>query len=207
VVRDAPSDLSNRAEALMVYRSWTPAETRYQAFARVNGNADAAAHAVAATVMAHFPGAVSEPETIQASLDRAADAFQRVGAVVGVIALVAAILALVGVYGVVSLSAKRRTKEMGIRMALGARDVDVYLAMIRSNAPPVFVGLGAGVALAIGFTALVDRLTATSLPIRFADPIAFWGAPLALAIVVLLAIVAPARRATGANPVQALRQD
>ena len=144
---------------------------------------------------------------MQAALDRLTDAFYRVGLAVGGIALVAATLALVGVYGVVSLSAKRRMKEMGIRIALGARDVDVYRAMLRSNAPPVFLGLGVGAAAAVGLTIAIDRLAATALPIPFADPFAFWGAPLALAIVVLLAIAAPARRATGATPVQALRQD
>jgi hypothetical protein len=207
VVGDAPSDLSARAEALMVYRPWTPSERRYQAFARVNGDVATAAHTIAATITAHFPGSVSAPETLQAALDRFADAFHRIGLAVGGVALVAATLALVGVYGVVSLSAKRRMKEMGIRIALGARDVDVYGAMLRSNAPPVFVGLAVGVTAAVGLTMIIDRLTATVMPIRLADPIAFWGAPLALAIVVLVAIAAPARRATGANPVQALRQD
>ena len=122
--------------------------------------------------------------------------------------MIAATLALVGVYGGVLLSAKRRTKEMGIRMALGARDADVYIAMLRSNAPPVFVGLGAGLMVAVGLTVIVDRLTAGELPIRLSDPFAFWSVPLVLAAVVLLAIVLPSRGALhGSSPVQALRQD
>jgi putative ABC transport system permease protein len=207
VVGDAPSDMAARPEALMVYEPWTPSERRYQAFARINGDAAVATHAIAAVITGQFPGAIAAPETVQAALDRFADAFYRIGLAVGGIALVAAILALVGVYGVVSLSAKRRMKEMGIRIALGARDVDVYGAMLRSNAPPVFVGLGVGVAAAVGLTMVIDRLTATVLPIRLADPLAFCAAPLALAVVVIVAIAAPARRATGANPVQALRQE
>jgi putative ABC transport system permease protein len=207
VVSDAPSDISARVEALMVYRPWTPAERRYQTFARINGDAATATHAIAAAIADNFPGAVAAPETLQAALDRFTDAFYRIGLVVGGVALVAATLALVGVYGVVSLSAKRRMKEMGIRIALGARDIDVYKALLRSNAPPVFIGLGVGAAIAVGFATVVDRVAATTLPIPFADPFAFWGAPLALAVVVVVAIAAPARRATGAAPVQSLRQD
>ena len=207
VVSDAPSDMSARVEALMVYRPWTPAERSYPAFARFNGDAATASHALAAAIADHFPGSVAAPETLQAFLDRFTEVFYRMGLAVGGVAFVAAALALVGVYGVVSLSAKRRMKEMGIRIALGARDIDVYRAMLRSNAPPVFVGLGIGVAVAVGFTLIIDRLTAATLPIPFADPFAFWGAPPALGVVVLLAIAAPARRATCATPVQALRQE
>ena len=207
VVGDAPSDMAARAEALMVYRPWTPSERYFQAFAHFNGDPSIVSHALAAAIKDHFPGAVAAPETIQGALDRMNDAFHRIGLVVGAVALIAATLAIVGVYGVVSLSAKLRMKEMGIRIALGARDIDVYRAMLRSNAPPVLVGLAAGVVTAIGLTMVVERLTATVMPIRLSDPFAFLGAPLVLAAVVLLAIVAPARRATGANPVQALRQD
>jgi ABC-type antimicrobial peptide transport system permease subunit len=207
VVADAPSDMAARAEALMVYRSWAPSAQRYQAFARITGDPAAASHAIASAITDRFPGAVAAPETIEASLDRIGDAFHRVGLAVGAIALIAATLALVGVYGSVLLSAKRRTKEMGIRMALGARDVDVYIAMLRSNAPPVFAGLGAGLIVAVGLTVIIDKLIEGELPIRLSDPFAFWSVPLALAVVVLLAIVLPARRATGSSPVQALRQD
>jgi ABC-type antimicrobial peptide transport system permease subunit len=199
--------MAARVEALMVYQSWKPSERRYQAFARFNGDVAISTHAIAAAITDHFPGSVAAPETLQASLDRLTDAFYRVGLAVGGIALVAATLALVGVYGVVSLSAKRRMKEMGIRIALGARDIDVYRALVRSNAPPVFIGLGVGVAAAVGLTLIIDRIAATALPIPFTDPFAFWGAPLALAVVSLVAIAAPARRATGATPVQSLRQD
>jgi len=207
VVADAPSDMAARAEALMVYRSWAPSSQRYHAFARITGDPAIAAHALSSAITDRFPGAVAEPETIQASLDQIGVAFHLIGVAVGTIALIAATLALVGVYGSVLLSAKRRTKEMGIRMALGARDVDVYIAMLRSNAPPVFVGLGAGLIVAVGLTVIIDKLTAGELPIRLSDPFAFWSVPLVLAVVVLLAIVMPARRATGSHPVQALRQD
>jgi predicted permease len=207
VVSDAPSDIAARVEALMVYQSWRPSQRSYQAFARFGGDAATASHALAAAIADHFPGSVAAPETLQAFLDRFTDVFYRMGLAVGGVALVAATLALVGVYGVVSLSAKRRMKEMGIRIALGARDADVYRAMLRSNAPPVLIGLGVGVAAAVGLTIIIDRLTAATLPIPFADPFAFWGAPPALGVVVLLAIAAPARRATGAAPVEALRQD
>jgi hypothetical protein len=98
VVGDAPSDMAARVEALMVYQSWTPSERRYQAFARFNGDAPTATHAIAAAITGHFPGSVAAPETLQAALDRVTDAFYRVGLAVGGVALVAATLALVGVW-------------------------------------------------------------------------------------------------------------
>jgi ABC-type lipoprotein release transport system permease subunit len=71
----------------------------------------------------------------------------------------------------------------------------------------VLAGLACGVVAAIGLAAVIDRLTKGELPIRLEDPLAFWVVPMILAVVVLLAIIVPARRATGASPVQALRQD
>jgi predicted permease len=207
VVGDATSDVADAADALMIYRPWSPNAHRYRAFVRFEGTADQAARAVAAAVRRRFPEAIVAPQTIQAGIDQLMAGFGRLGLVVGGVAIIAAILALVGVYGVVSLTVKRRTKEMGIRVALGARNSDVYRAILGSSAPPVLVGLAAGLTLAAGAAAVIDRAAVASLPAHVTDPLAFFGAALVLAGVALAAIMWPARQAGRVDPVDVLRQD
>ena len=135
------------------------------------------------------------------------DAFRRIGEAVGVMAAITAILAIVGVYGVIALAAKRRSKEMGIRFALGARKGDVYRAMVAPNARPVIGGLLAGALFATGLAVESDRLLAQEFPVKIVDPIAFVAAGLALAIAVSIAMLAPARRAAAVDPAMVLRQE
>ena len=117
-------------------------------------------------------------------------AFQRVGEVVGLMAGITALLAIVGVYGVVALAAKRHLKEMGIRLALGARRRDVFRAMVAPNARPVTTGLLVGAGFTTIFAAESDRLLgAGGFPVRILDPIAFVLAVLALATAVSIAML------------------
>jgi ABC-type antimicrobial peptide transport system permease subunit len=135
------------------------------------------------------------------------DAFQRVGEVVGIMAAITAVLAIVGVYGVVALAARRRLKEMGIRLALGARRMDIYRAMVGPNARPVVIGLILGTLFATGMAFESDRLLAQEFPVRITDPIAFVVAGLALAAAVGVAMLVPARRATSVDPALVVRQE
>lgn len=122
-------------------------------------------------------------------------------------AAITAVLAVVGVYGVVALAARRRSKEMGIRLALGARKGDVYRAMVGPNARPVLVGLVIGVVFATTMALESDRLLAQVFPVRIVDPVAFLVAAVGLACVVVIAMVVPARRATAVDPAVVLRQE
>jgi ABC-type antimicrobial peptide transport system permease subunit len=134
-------------------------------------------------------------------------AFQRIGEAVGLMAAITAILAIVGVYGVVALAARRRMKEMGIRLALGARRTDVYRAMVAPNAPPVVTGLVAGALFTTALAVGSDRLLAQLFPVRIVDPIAFVLAALGLAGAVTIAMVVPASRATAVDPALVLREE
>ena len=135
------------------------------------------------------------------------DAFQRIGEVVGLMAGITALLAIVGVYGVVALAAKRRLKEMGIRLALGARRRDVFRAMVLPNARPIVTGLLVGAVFTTILAAESDRLLGALFPVRILDPIAFLLAVLALAMAVTVAMLLPARRATSLDPAVVLRQE
>jgi ABC-type antimicrobial peptide transport system permease subunit len=162
---------------------------------------------VSSLVSARFAGAVAAPRTVDEELTLITDAFQRVGVVVGLCAAITGILAIFGVYGVVALAAKRRLKEMGIRLALGARTTDVYRAMVAPNAPPLAAGLILGGAFATALAVESDRLLGAVFPVRIVDPVAFLLAAVGLAAAVTLAMLLPAKRATVVDPAVVLRQE
>jgi putative ABC transport system permease protein len=122
----------------------------------------------------------------------------------GGFAAVGVVLAALGVYGVSAYSMSRRTREMGIRVALGARPVQVISLAIRELVPTVAVGVAAGCGLALALARLADSLLYGVGP---SDPATFVGAPLALGIVALVAAWLPARRASRIDPAQVLRRE
>lgn len=207
VVSDASSEVADPMQALMVYTPWRPNARLYQPFVRVDDSRSGVIKSVASLVNERFAGAVAAPITVEEQLRQVTDAFQRIGEAVGVMAAITAVLAIVGVYGVIALAAKRRSKEMGIRLALGARRMDVYRAMVGPNARPVVLGLVIGALFSTAMALESDRLLAQEFPVRIVDPLAFAVAGLALAAAVTIAMLVPARRATAVDPASVLRQE
>jgi predicted permease len=116
----------------------------------------------------------------------------------------ALLLAAVGLYGVVSFVAVRRTREIGVRVALGARASQVRWLIVRDG----LATSGAGVVAGLVAAALATGVVASQLHgISRLDPVAFGGAPLVLLAVTAVASYLPARRAARMNPVTALRND
>ena len=119
-----------------------------------------------------------------------------------VFALLALTLAAVGIYGVISYSVAQRTREVGIRMALGAKTIDVLNLVVRDGLKLVLIGITVGVAGAL----LLTRLMTTLLfGVTATDAATYVTVALGLVIVALVACCIPARRATTVDPLVALR--
>jgi ABC-type antimicrobial peptide transport system permease subunit len=111
-------------------------------------------------------------------------------------------LVTVGLYGVMAYAVAQRTKEVGIRMALGARRLDVIGMILREALVPVFFGIAIGMAGALTATRVVASLLFGVVP---RDPFSFVLAVSAMLAVALLAAVIPARKASRVEPAIALR--
>jgi len=138
----------------------------------------------------HFSKAVAQP---------------RFGAtLVALFALLALILASVGIYGVISYSVSQRTHELGIRIALGARSLDVLNLVVKQAMRLIMIGLGVGLSASFWLTRLMKSLL---FNVSATDSLTFIVISLLLTVVALLASFLPARRATKVNPLIALRYE
>src|SRR5215210_4537878 len=129
----------------------------------------------------------------------------RLGAVMfGIFGGIALFLAVVGVYGVKAYSVARRTREIGIRMALGAHPADVFKLIMKQGALQTAFALVVGIALALGAGRVLAQMLYQVSP---ADPVALAIAAVTLGAAALLACFFPARRATRVSPMTALRTE
>jgi putative ABC transport system permease protein len=124
--------------------------------------------------------------------------------VLGTFAGLALLLAAVGTYGVMSYSARQRTREIGIRMAIGASSRAILKLLLAQG----FVMVGAGIAAGLlGAVALTRALQTLLFGVSTSDPLVFAGVTTVLAAVAMVAAWVPARRATRLEPVAALREE
>jgi hypothetical protein len=138
------------------------------------------------------------------AIDESLAGSTQIVAMTGMLAALAVLIAIVGLYGVISYVIAGRTREFGVRMALGARQADIAWIVMRRAGVLVAAGLGVGFLLAAGTTRVVSGLMFAA---RGSTP-GVWAAVAALlTAITLIACYVPARRATKADPMTALRAE
>jgi predicted permease len=144
----------------------------------------------------------TDVRTLDENLSRSILRERMLGTLSGLFGALSLILVSLGVYGVMASQVARRQKEIGIRMALGARPVQVTGMVLTETAVPVAAGVGMGVVGAFGLTRLAEKMLYGVTP---TDPVAFAGASGLLILLALLAAYVPSRRAARLSLVDTLR--
>ena len=147
---------------------------------------------------------INDTRTLRAQVAATFDSQRLAAQLVGFFGALALLLASVGLYGVLALAVHRRTREIGVRMALGAQRVDVLGLVVRQAVTMTVAGVMIGV---VGATALTRLLASYLFEVRPLDPPTFVVTALVLVGVALIASYLPARRASGVDPVIALRAE
>jgi predicted permease len=156
------------------------------------------------------PAAAALNETASVSLMRASrenilETFRRIMTLIGSVGLVATVLAAAGMFALVAFTVAQRTKELGIRMAIGAGPAQILDVLLRQNAKPSAIGMAAGIVLAL----VLGRLVRSQIPLRSQelDLLGFAAGLAAFVLVAALATLSPALRALRIDPSRTLRED
>ena len=148
--------------------------------------------------------AVFDVHTLQTHFDNALLLPRLAALLFGICGFMGLLISTVGIYGLVSFAVARRTKEIGIRMALGARRTQVLAMVLRQGLTLTAVGRSIGIVLAL----LVSRVAESVLyGISPSDPLTFLLTPLFLGLVTLAACIIPARRAAALDPMATVRHE
>lgn len=216
VAKDVRYASLSRIDAAHVYLAPTPTGFNTDLLVRTQGDprrAVAAIRAAAGTIDPRLQAGLSTmnlengPVELQRSMARISAMFA------AILAALALALAGVGIYGVMSYLVSQRVKEIGVRVALGAKAGDVLFSVVVRGLRPVFCGLALGVAGAAALSGLLHSTLA--LPgssdffygVPFYDPATFLGLSIFLTVVAAVASAIPARRALNVDPMIALRYE
>ena len=209
VARDTSTTLHGRPDGPLIYAPWAPDAGPYAPIVRFSGDAVAVGQAVTAVLRESYPGSYLEVRTIQSEIDGNLNGFWHLEVLIAILGGVAVTLAIIGIYGVISFAVSRRTQEIGVRVALGARKSDIYSAVLKSNVRPIIAGMVVGEFLALTGAWILSRVLERNpfMPLRSNDPVAFTAVPVLVAAAALVACYVPARRAARVDPTVALKYE
>jgi putative ABC transport system permease protein len=174
----------------------------------VRFDAGAAMGAPAIRVALHQldPNLVVAPFFLQRWIDRITADLWNVVALMVVLGVVGTVLATTGIYGAVSFAVSQKTKDLGVRVALGATRWDIIREVIVSGGKPVLQGLIAGLWMSVAAAAgLRESVNGPLMRIDASEPLLYCGAALMLGAAAVLAMLGPARRGASSDPLDALR--
>jgi predicted permease len=208
VVNDIQEGQLDAAPLAAIYLPFNQSPSHgFAVIARTLQDEDSVLPLMAASIHKIDPGlAIHDPITMRQRIhDSPAAYLHRASAwIVGGFAAVALLLGVVGLYGVTAYSVGQRTREIGVRMALGAQRGSVYRMVLGEAGWLTAVGIGAGLACSIAAATLMRKLL---FGVSAWDATTLVGVALLLAVAALLASYLPARRAASVNPVEALRAE
>ena len=207
VVRDTTSGLFLNSDYLF-YKVRGPRNMEDTLLLRFSGDPDVLALAVRKTVRELEPQVVPAPRTMRSMVEFSTDHVWRATRVILLLAVLPVLMSVISIYGVTAFAVAQRTREIGIRIALGAGRGQVIRLVLGSAAKPIAWGLVCGTALAMVVSMAIDQAT-KGAPFSFdtKDPVAYLAAVLLLAVTTAIAVIGPARRAASADPVSALRHE
>lgn len=189
-----------------LYQPLTQSDTRFASIAvRGSGSLDSLANPIRDALRAVNPDLpVYWLQPAQVWVDQSRSGPKLLGIIFGAFGMAAVLLASVGVYGVLAFTVAQRTREFGVRRALGAEQGGIVGLVLKQGAKQMAIALPIGLLLAAGLGSILQGVLSNVSPI---DPVSFIGVPILLIAVVFAASFIPARRAASINPMAALRYE
>jgi predicted permease len=208
VSRDSRSARYGEKDGPQLFRLQSPRGLSGSLMVRFQGSAGVVESGINGVLHDLESGENSRPVTLKWMMDTSATAFWAIAEMTLFLGITGVVLAVVGVYGVAAFATGQRTKEFGIRMALGAVKADLIHLVLWSGAKPIAGGLLTGICLALSATyALAKLMKNAPFVLDTHDPLTYFGVSLLLVTLSIVAMLVPALRATTANPVHALREE
>lgn len=207
IVQNVRGDVLNRSDAVLVYLPLPESRlAAYPILIRTHTDPEQLIDSLAPVISSADPDLVAHASTVS-EIFRMTPAFtipSTAAAIATAVGAIGLLLASMGIYGTVSYVVVLRTREVGVRMALGARKKDILNLMLGESIRPVFAGLLLGTCFAIGVSYLLRRIL---YGLNTVDSVSFAGVSALLLLIALFAAYVPSRRAMRVDPVVALRSE